>query len=224
MLRQETSFLKGRKAEREIKRRKGPEAEKEGDEMIDPMAKAGKTVDMSSPKDDPFENESRAWKGAIEPVPVELAPIGRETGSSKQRVTETRNASRVSEGNKKDRVVLSEYLSEDINDMIMPVPIEGPDDDFDPGQEFFERLTEVASTEVEPPRPAPFMFATTPEAIDFNDQLLRRFGYDLEKLYQAFPHWLRRSRFELLKQKLKGFFIFRLPLTYCNMFPLLECV
>jgi hypothetical protein len=67
-------------------------------------------------------------------VPVELAPIGNETGSSKQRVTETRNASRVSEANKKDRVVLSEYLSEDINDIIPA----GPDDNFDPGQEFLE--------------------------------------------------------------------------------------
>jgi hypothetical protein len=60
----------------------------------------------------------------------------------------------------------SEYLSEDIND-IMPVLSRGLDDDFTPGQGVPERLTEVA-TEVEPPLPSTIhVLATTPEAIDF---------------------------------------------------------
>jgi hypothetical protein len=63
----------------------------------------------------------------------------------------------------------------------------GPDNVFDPGEEFLERLTEVASVEVKPPRPAPITFATTQEALDANDKLLREYGYDLDKLFQDYP-------------------------------------
>jgi hypothetical protein len=69
---------------------------------------------------------------------------------------------------------------------ILPKPIVGPDDSFDPGEEFLARLTRVASTEVRPPRPAPIAFATTQEAIDANDELLRKYDFDLEKLFRAY--------------------------------------
>jgi hypothetical protein len=82
-------------------------------------------------------------------------------------------------------VLLSEYLSTDI-DGVLPEPIMGPDDAFDPGKEFLERLARVADAQTIPPRPAPVVFATTPEAIATNDRLMREHGFDLESLISSF--------------------------------------
>jgi hypothetical protein len=77
------------------------------------------------------------------------------------------------------------YLSEKIND-ILPVPIVGPDDAFDPGEEFLTRLTEVASSATEPPKRVPVAFDTSPAALKANDKLLQEHDFDLENLMKAF--------------------------------------
>jgi hypothetical protein len=135
--------------------------------------------------------EDRRQKGQVTngtpATPVELAPIGKKERSKRQKAAERRNEARVMEANGRDETTLSEYLPEDVNE-ILPKPIVGPDDSFDPGEEFLARLTRVASTEVRPPRPAPIAFATTQkEAIHANDELLRKYDFDLEKLFRAYP-------------------------------------
>jgi hypothetical protein len=105
--------------------------------------------------------------------------------SRKQRGTEKRNSTRVDEANDRDKTILSEYLSEDIN-AILPEPIVGPNDTFDPGEEFLKRLTEVAHARVVPPLPAPFTFATTPEALKSNDKLIQDFDFDLGLLFKEY--------------------------------------
>jgi hypothetical protein len=82
---------------------------------------------------------------------------------------------------------MSKCLSGSIQDQdILPEQIVGPDDIFRPGREFLERLTDVASTEVEPTLPAPFRFATTPEALQANGNLIQDYGYDLERLFKDY--------------------------------------
>jgi hypothetical protein len=119
-------------------------------------------------------------------VPLEAYPIDEEPSEpSKQKSAEKRNFQRISDANKRDEVTLGEYLSEDIND-VLPEPIHGPNDSFDPGEEFLKKLTEVATTDVEPPRPAPIVFKTSPEALQANDHLLKSYSYDLERLFADF--------------------------------------
>jgi hypothetical protein len=69
---------------------------------------------------------------------------------------------------------------------ILPEPILGPDDAFDPGERILEQLAEVASASTETPKQAPIKFATSPEALQANDQLLRKHDYDVGKLLNAF--------------------------------------
>lgn len=88
---------------------------------------------------------------------------------------------RVSEANRNDETVLSEYLPEDVND-ILAEPIVGPDDVFDPGEDFVACLTEVALTRVDPPLPAPIVFTMPQEALDANNEILRRYDYDFPKM------------------------------------------
>jgi hypothetical protein len=47
------------------------------------------------------------------------------------------------------------------------------------------RLAEVASTRVDPPKPPPIHFDTTPEALATNNQLLRDHGFDLGSLIEG---------------------------------------
>jgi hypothetical protein len=79
-----------------------------------------------------------------------VVPIEKQE-SGKQNAAEGRNSERIIEANKKDITLLSEYLPEDIR-MILPEPIAGPDDAFDPEEDFLARLTEVAATETDPIR------------------------------------------------------------------------
>jgi hypothetical protein len=96
-------------------------------------------------------------------VPVDIAPLERPE-SGKQKAAEESNTERVEEANRKDEFLLSEYLTEVIGD-ILPEPIWGPDDAFDPGERFLEQLAEVTSASTETPKQAPIEFATSPEAL-----------------------------------------------------------
>jgi hypothetical protein len=96
----------------------------------------------SNKKEGLLEVNSGAWrvklrdgdpKKTIMKVPVEVDPIEPNTKvSSRQKAAEKRNYTRISEADQKDETVLSEYLSGYIGD-VLPSPIEGPDDSFDPG-------------------------------------------------------------------------------------------
>jgi hypothetical protein len=138
--------------------------------------------------------DDRAWKltspdgdptSSLRRVPIDVVPIEFEKESPRRRAAEIRNSTRISEADKKDELVLSEYLPEDIAD-ILRGPILGPDDAFDPGDVFLKRLTEVATSSVEPPRPAPFVFETTPEALRANGELIKEYGFDLESLFHDY--------------------------------------
>jgi hypothetical protein len=126
----------------------------------------------SSPDGDPEK--------AIRAVQVlEVAPIGsNEEEPGRQKEAHRRNSTRIEEANWRDETVLSEYLSEDINN-ILPAQIVGPDDTFHPGEESLERLTEVAMTRVEPPATpsVPDTFETTPAALQANDHMLQDHDY-----------------------------------------------
>jgi hypothetical protein len=90
------------------------------------------------------------------------------------------------EANKNDKGLIRKYflyLPTNLSE-ILPASIVGPDDAFEPGDDFLLRLAEVASTRVDPPKPSPIHFATTPEALATNDQLLRDHGFDLGSLIE----------------------------------------
>jgi hypothetical protein len=161
------------RARRDTNELLGSSAIRANDDMLD---LDGRSWKVGSPDEDPKES--------IKKVTVEISPI--ETDEERQeRAATKKNHARISVANGKDETVLSEYLSEDIN-AILPPPIAGPDDAFDPGERFLKRLTEVAATRVVPPRPAPVVFETTPQALEANDRLLQEYNYDLEKLFHDF--------------------------------------
>jgi hypothetical protein len=205
LLNQEATALDDRKKEQQGKRKRVKEREATRSPATNPTNKEGTPLhrSLSRPTSGPerrtnakhndTETESLAWKvgspskdpsESMYKVPVDVVPLERAE-SGKQRAAEERNTERVAEANRKDEALLSEYLISEI-ESILPKPTKGPDDAFDPGEEFLARLTEVASTTTEPPKRAPVEFATSSEALQANDELLREYDYDLEKLINAF--------------------------------------
>jgi hypothetical protein len=99
----------------------------------------------------------------------------------KERAARERNTARMLEANRRDETTLGEHLPEDVGD-ILPAPIQGPEDAFDPGEEFLEKLTELPFTQTVPPLLAPVQFATNPEALKANDELLQAHGNNIGSL------------------------------------------
>jgi hypothetical protein len=133
-------------------------------------------IESASDKKDPVE--------AAKEVPLEAAPVGGRA-SKKQRAATDRNAARVLEANKNDEKLTSikhrRHLPKCLNE-ILPEPVLGPDDAFEPGKDFLQGLAKVASTKVDPPEPSPMHFSTEPAATAKNDQLLSNHGFDLDSL------------------------------------------
>jgi hypothetical protein len=120
---------------------------------------------------------------AVNEIPLEVVPVG-SRASKKQRAAADRNVARVTEANKKDKKLMSKYtkyLPKGLSE-ILPEPIVGPDDAFEPDGDFLRRLAEVAATKVMPPKPSPIRFSTEPESIAKNSQLLSDYGFDLDSL------------------------------------------
>jgi hypothetical protein len=205
LLNQEVTALNDRKKEQQDKQKRVKEREARRSPASTPTNKEGTPLPRSPRRptsgtegranagDNVTEIESFAWKvgspnrdpsESMNKVPVDVVPLERAE-SGKQRAAEERNTKRVAEANRKDEALLSEYLQGEI-ESILPEPIEGPDDAFDPGEKLLARLTEVASTTTEPPKQAPVEFSTLPEALQANDELLREYDYDLAKLINAF--------------------------------------
>jgi hypothetical protein len=193
LVNQEVAALDNKREQRREKRQKvGRGKEKVRDGPTTKVAESRRhRQDEAAPRreDGKALDYSGVWKvkssdgnpaKAIREVPVELVQV-ESGGTRKQRAAEERNADRIKEANKKDEVLLSEYLPTEIKDML-PRPIEGPDDSFEPGERLLDILSKIARTKTIPPKPAPVMFATTPEAIAANDRLLEEHGYDLESL------------------------------------------
>jgi hypothetical protein len=80
-------------------------------------------------------------------IPIDVIPTDTAGQSPRQTAADNRNFARVATANEKNERVLGKYISDNIND-IMPPPIQGPNDAFDPGDDFLQRLTEVANSPI----------------------------------------------------------------------------
>jgi hypothetical protein len=106
-------------------------------------------------------------------VSLKAVPVDNRA-SKKQRAATDRKAARVLEANEKDEKLMnkcSKHLPKDLNDILLE-PIVGPDEAFELGENFLRRLAEVASAQVDPPKPSPMHFATDRKATATHDQLL----------------------------------------------------
>jgi hypothetical protein len=77
--------------------------------------------------------------------------------------------------------MLSKYLPATMSE-ILPKPLIGPDDHFQPPPGFLLRLSRVASTPVPAPRAPPLIFETNREALEHNARQIATAGHDLAKL------------------------------------------
>jgi hypothetical protein len=175
LLNQEAISLETQRQRRQAKtkkRRRSPE-EEDRDQASQQLGRP--TIEEEPPvQEDPAKS--------IAEVPLATVPVG-SGDSKKQRAAIARNTARISEANRKDERLMSKcrYLPKSLEE-ILPEPIVGPDDAFEPGEDFLRRIIEVASAPTDTPEPSPVSFATTPEAIAANDKLLSEHGFDLASL------------------------------------------
>ena len=76
------------------------------------------------------------------------------------------------------------YLTSDAHEYFGP-PIRGPDDAGSPPPWFLPALRKLAATETATPKKSPVIFKQTEEAAHENEQLLKSFDFDIEKLIAA---------------------------------------
>ena len=98
-----------------------------------------------------------------EKTPAVVAPV-RNGASQEQRAATEQSAAGASDANKKDvRLVIRKQLClpKDLHENLLE-PIVGPDNAFEPGDDFLRRLAQVASAQINPTKPSPALarFAT----------------------------------------------------------------
>jgi hypothetical protein len=99
-----------------------------------------------------------------------------------------RTARRITSRDQLDRSIIGEfplrkagYLPSNVRD-ILPNPLVGPDDFFDPGSEFVSKILTLMQSQPPTPSIPPFRFGTTPPELAHNARVIEAAGFDFDQL------------------------------------------
>jgi hypothetical protein len=124
---------------------------------------------------------------ALSPQKIEDPLLVAPAITRSQQLRNKRNKIRLTQANADDARMISKYLPACM-DTIMPQPIMGPDDHFQPPPDFLIHLQRRARTPVPTPKAPSLIFDTAPSALAHNAQQLTDAGFHLSQLLHHNQH------------------------------------